>query len=806
MRLIHKLILGFWTVVLLSSITGYFAINNSRKVLQKAFIENCEYLVAEILYGINREIEKKVEIFQSFTHDSILQETVLKTNQDFKKLDDIQAYIIKKDKEWTSAPKKELTPFIQNLMNNKLSRELRKKMKFFKEYHGYKVFGEIFVTNKYGANVAITGKTSDYRQDDEEWWQSAKRDGLYIEDVEYDESADVYSIDIGLRIDDESNNFIGAMKLALNIDDIINFIKEVQFFGIHQDHETMKFKIVTKEGKLIYSTVGDFKFLENVSYLLPEIHLSPEPGHSRLLVLENKGEGRNEIYIFRAHSKALKNFKGKGLDWILVVEHEAKELFAPVTKLKNKILTISLVVIIASMFLGFFISKYISNNFKKLKDAAVKIGKGNLDTWIDVKSNDEIGQLAEAFQKMTEDLRKTTVSRDKLTKEVAERKRAEETIQIQLKRFNVLQFINMTITASLDLQVTLDILIIQITAQLGIDAVAVLLINQHTQTLEYVASKGFRTGALKYTKLRLGDSNAGRAAIEQCIVVIPDLKQKPDGFTRSKLFASEDFITYFAVPLIAKGQVKGVMELFHRAPLGSEQDWLEFFENVANQAAIAIDNATLFNELHHSNIELTSAYDTTIEGWSRAMDLRDKETEGHTQRVAEMTLSIACELGVKDEELVHIRRGALLHDMGKMGIPDSILLKPGPLTEEEWKIMKKHPVYAHQMLYPIDYLRPALDIPYCHHEKWDGSGYPRGLVGKEIPLSARIFAVVDVWDALISDRPYRPAWPEEKVLEYIRSNVGIHFDPEVVKVFLETAWNMNKTVDILSERIRAGLT
>jgi len=184
-------------------------------------------------------------------------------------------------------------------------------------------------------------------------------------------------------------------------------------------------------------------------------------------------------------------------------------------------------------------------------------------------------------------------------------------------------------------------------------------------------------------------------------------------------------------------------------------------------------------------MELVLAYDSTIEGWSQAMDMRDKETEGHSQRVAEMTLRMARELGVREEEYVHIRRGALLHDMGKIGVPDSILLKPGKLTDEEWQIMKLHPRYAYDMLKNIEYLRPALDIPYCHHEKWDGTGYPRGLKGDEIPLAARIFALVDVWDALTSDRPYRPAWPRERVIEHIRSLAGTHFDPRIVEIFLE---------------------
>lgn len=188
-------------------------------------------------------------------------------------------------------------------------------------------------------------------------------------------------------------------------------------------------------------------------------------------------------------------------------------------------------------------------------------------------------------------------------------------------------------------------------------------------------------------------------------------------------------------------------------------------------------------QLAHNNLQ--EAYEKTIEGWVRALDLRDKETEGHTQRVTELTLRLASRLGFSDEEMIHLKRGALLHDMGKMAIPDEILQKPGELDEAEWKIMRQHPVHAYNMLANIAYVQPALDIPYYHHERWNGSGYPKGLKGEDIPLSARLFSIVDVWDALTSDRPYRGKMSHEYTINHLRENSGILFDPQLVEVFLE---------------------
>jgi putative nucleotidyltransferase with HDIG domain len=264
---------------------------------------------------------------------------------------------------------------------------------------------------------------------------------------------------------------------------------------------------------------------------------------------------------------------------------------------------------------------------------------------------------------------------------------------------------------------------------------------------------------------------------------VHDLLKEKKNFVRADLLIDEDFECYHGVPLVTKGQLKGVLEVFLRSHHTVDDEWLNFLEILAGQIAIAVDSASLFDSLQRSNTELFMAYDATIEGWSAALDLRDKETKGHSQRVTEMTVKLARSLCLGEADLVQVRWGALLHDIGKMGVQDAILLKPGPLTDEEWVLMKKHPTFAYEILSPIHYLKAALDIPYCHHEKWDGTGYPRGLKGEKIPLTARIFAVVDVWDALTSDRPYRKAWSEEKARQHIQAGAGTHFDPQVVKTF-----------------------
>lgn len=369
-------------------------------------------------------------------------------------------------------------------------------------------------------------------------------------------------------------------------------------------------------------------------------------------------------------------------------------------------------------------------------------------------------------------------------RDITSYKEAELKIRRQLGRMAALRSIDLAIASSLDLNLTLSMFLSQVKAQLGIDAAAVLILNPENQTLEFSAGLGFHSLALQRISLRIGEGYAGTAAARREIVHKENLPRRTTDFLRFPSFSREAFAEYYAVPLLAKGRVLGVLEIFHRSAINADADWLDFLEMLGGQAAIAIDSAMLFHNVERSNAELMLAYDATIEGWSRALDLRDRDSEGHTQRVSELTVRLARRMGIDETSVIHMRRGAILHDIGKMSIPDHILFKAGPLDESEWQIMRQHPSTAAQLLTPIPYLSPALSIPHYHHEKWDGNGYPVGLRGDEIPLPARLFAIIDVYDALTSDRPYRKAWPRQEAINYIRAESGKHFDPHLTEIFL----------------------
>jgi PAS domain S-box-containing protein len=371
-------------------------------------------------------------------------------------------------------------------------------------------------------------------------------------------------------------------------------------------------------------------------------------------------------------------------------------------------------------------------------------------------------------------------------RDITRRKEAENSVRRQLRHLNALSAIDQYISANFDIKLTLAEILSHVTEELEVTAADILCLNSNTQMLESGAEYGFKTAAMRRVKWHLGDSTPGLAVLKRQMVQIHNLQKEPENSLMTTLFKEENFVCYYGVPIITKGQVMGVLEIYHRTVLDPDAEWFAFLNALAGQAAIAIENAALFENLQRSNLELILAYDATIEGWSRALDLHDKETNGHTQRVTEMTLKLAHTFNMKDGDMEQIRWGALLHDLGMLGVSDDILFKPGRLTDEEWAQVRKHPTFAYEMLSPIRYLKLALDIPYCHHEKWDGTGYPRGLKGTQIPLVARIFAVVDVWDSLNSDRPFRAAWAKEKVREYLLSASGTQFDPQVMNVFMSS--------------------
>lgn len=369
-----------------------------------------------------------------------------------------------------------------------------------------------------------------------------------------------------------------------------------------------------------------------------------------------------------------------------------------------------------------------------------------------------------------------------ITKQIA----AQEQIEYQIDQLKALREIDQTILNGEDLQTVLSICLEHALSLLAMDAALIVVHPSITSEPEEIFHSGFSFKEYSEKQLKNRASVETLTAEEKLRLFIGDLGLSAESTIEKSIIVQEEFVTFCRVPLIAKGNVKGLIEVFKHDAITPDAGWFDYYDTLAGQVAIAIDNFQLYKGLKESLEEIKNAYDATIAGWSRAMDLRDKETEGHTQRVAQLAVDIAQKMGLNGERIDHIRRGALLHDMGKLGIPDSILLKPGTLNAEEWEIMRMHPHFAYKMLEPIEYLRPALEIPYCHHEKWDGSGYPRGLKEEEIPLSARIFAVVDVWDALRSDRPYREKWPEEKVTAHIQSLSGSHFDPHIVEVFLNS--------------------
>jgi len=387
---------------------------------------------------------------------------------------------------------------------------------------------------------------------------------------------------------------------------------------------------------------------------------------------------------------------------------------------------------------------------------------------------------------MSETNTQTTISICEISASSIKRGQKFDRTQLRLQHFGVLRDLDRSISQKENLISIFDLSMAYIMEQLGAHAVAVLLLNSSKDKLECIHGKGIQSIDFYRTSMPLDDCFKSQANIsnysKEDLFRVFECRENCE---RAKMFADRGYATFYGAPLVINGEVIGVIEIFHQQTLIIDRDRNYFLETLASKIADAIANTGLFNDLLGSDIPLPLFDQNGLSNLTRALKLQSEETEVHALKAASTAAALAHSLGVGDNHLGSVKRGALLHDIGKLGIPEDILNKPGPLSGYEWNIMRRHPVYAYNLIKPIPSLKDSIEIPYCHHEKWDGTGYPRGIEGKDIPISARIFSVVDVWEALRSNRPYRSAWTDNQARNYIHQQSGSHFDPEVVNKFFE---------------------
>ncbi|MFA5238509.1 MAG: ATP-binding protein [Phycisphaerae bacterium] len=410
------MILTFGGIGLLFGVAGYISIHASQNALQESIGESSISLVSGILDTIDRTIYSRIEEFQACTTSLKLRKFIKESNEEFEKTSDPLSYIALKDKQWASVPKETVTAFMLELMSNEPAEELKQRLKFYKEKYGYNVLGEVFITNKYGVNIAQTGKTTDYYQADEPWWQIVREKGLCVTDVEYDESSDTYSTNIGVRIDDEDGNFLGVIKAVLNVENAIEILQKAKEAS---PYKTAQFKLFDRSGKMITEDSEKHKCFNDIIDKKISGNIRSNKGY---LLKEGENNDGEELLAY-ATSRGYRDYQA--LDWTLAIEYNTKEIFAPVAELKNIMLVVPAVIAIA-LLIGLYISLNISKPVEKLRDAAVEISKGKFDTTIDINSKNEIGELAGAFNKMIKHLK---VMVGNLNQEIVERKKAEEYIE-----------------------------------------------------------------------------------------------------------------------------------------------------------------------------------------------------------------------------------------------------------------------------------------------------------------------------------------------------------------------------------------
>lgn len=413
MKIKHILISVSTIFILILGLISFFSITQSQKALEKEIGEASVTIAVEVLDNIDRQIYRRLVRWQAYAYaNQILQNEIFSSNAKFERIQDIQGYIEEKDEEWTSVPKETITPFMEDIISNKVSQGLRDRLSFIEEEEGYKVFVEAFITNKYGANIAQTGKTTDYNQADEDWWQKAKEEGFHVAKVAYDESAGYYSIDLCMRIEDKEDNFQGVLNLVLNIQEMAEIVKDIRYSKLHKGHETMKIKLLDEEGRVIYATEGHEIFEEAFDEPIKKKILESDADY---FIGKGDKSGKGEELFAYAHSKGYKSFEG--LNWILVIEHETEELFAPVTRIRNILLIVSVSALLLAIFMSLFLYDLITKPLKSLTKGAEKIGKGEFKYKINIKTKNEFKDLATTFNKMGSELKKFHAGLEKQVKE-----------------------------------------------------------------------------------------------------------------------------------------------------------------------------------------------------------------------------------------------------------------------------------------------------------------------------------------------------------------------------------------------------
>lgn len=563
-RIGTKLMAGFALVIVLMVALALYSTTISQKSLQQSVGESSMFLAEEMLRRINHSIYLKIEDLQSFSECSLVQETLSESNREFERLDDIEEYVTQEDRKWVSAPKDQITPFMQDLISNELSDNLRREiLLFYEKKYGYRVFEEIFITNRFGANVAQTTKTSDYRQDDEEWWQVTRERGLYVSDVEYDESSGAHGITIGVRIDDETGSFLGALKAILSIKEVI---REAEITT--KKYETTSIVLTTKDGLLLYRTSA-FKFLEDLS-------------NSDLfqMIQDEKGfftarDGGIEKLFSYAHSRGYREFGG--LEWILLVGHNVDEILQPAFRLRNTMLAAALVLIVTGIIIAFSISYSITQPLAKLSRGAEIVGKGDLEHRVEIRTKDEVGELATAFNQMTE-----------------RRKRAEEEL---LKVNRALRLLSRSNQAVIRARGESDLLheICQIAVEVGGYRLAWVGFAEQDErkSVRPVAQVGYEEEYLDTVNITWADTERGRGptgtairsgapGVARHILTDPNFKPwRAEALKRG-------YASSIALPLIANGLTIGALNIYAAEPDAFDAEEVKLLTELADDLTYGI--------------------------------------------------------------------------------------------------------------------------------------------------------------------------------------------------------------------------